>query len=84
MNKILPRLTLIWVTAYWLTGCAHTKDVVNIPVPVKCETPEPDKPSYRYSPPYSNVFEGTRDLLGDREISLKYEESLRTALKSCK
>lgn len=81
MRVILLGIILLAVV---LSGCAHTKDVVNIPVPVKCQTPEPDRPSYRFSPPYADVFEGTRDLLGDREISLKYEESLRTALKSCK
>ena len=70
----------------FLVGCAHTQgpDFVNIGVAVKCKTADPAKPSYRYSPPYENVFDGTRDLLGDRELSQAYEKELEAALRSCK
>ena len=69
-----------------LGGCATTQgpSEVKIPVAVPCKTPEPPMPTYRFSPPYSTAFEGTRDLLGDREVALAYENELRIALLSCK
>jgi hypothetical protein len=68
-----------------LTGCAHQSvQEVKIPIAVPCKTEDPNLPTYRFAPPYSSVFEATRDLLGDRETALAYENELRTALKSCK
>jgi hypothetical protein len=81
MNKLLLILMLA------ITGCATTQGPpveVKIPVPVKCQTEDPAIPTYRFSPPYSTAFEAARDLLGDREVALAYENELRTALKSCK
>lgn len=70
-----------------LAGCATTgtqPPQIKIPVPVPCKTEEPVQPSYRFSPPYEKTFEAVRDLLGDREAALAYENELRIALKSCK
>ena len=69
-----------------LVGCATPSgpDHVNIPIAVACKTEDPKEPTYRYSPPYDSVFEAVRDLLGDREIAIAYENELRVALKSCK
>ena len=69
-----------------MTGCATTGQgpTAEIPIAVACKTPEPPVPTYRFQPPYKTVFEGTRDLMGDREAMLAYELQLRAALKSCK
>jgi hypothetical protein len=84
MNKLL--LTLV-LTLGGCAGCATTQGPpveVKIPVPVKCQTEDPTIPTYRFSPPYTTAFEAARDLLGDREVALAYENELRIALKSCK
>ena len=81
MNKLLIILVLV------ISGCATTQGPpveVKIPVPVKCLTEDPNIPTYRFNPPYTSAFEAARDLLGDREVALAYENELRTALKSCK
>jgi hypothetical protein len=69
-----------------LAGCGTTKGLesVNIPIAVACKASDPNQPTYRFAPPYTSVFEATRDLLGDREAALAYENELRAALKSCK
>lgn len=68
-----------------MTGCASVKPITaDIPIAVACKTPDPEAPTYRFQPPYTTVFEGTRDLMGDREASLAYQIQLRAALKSCK
>ena len=77
---------MIILVALVLVGCATTQPPgeVKVPVPVKCETPDPKEPTYRFSPPYTNIFDAVRDLMGDREVALAYENELKTALKSCK
>lgn len=84
MKHSLLLASLLVVAA--LGGCATTQGPteVKIPVAVACKAEDPNQPTLRYSPPYSTTFEGTRDLLGDRELMLAYENELRTALKSCK
>jgi len=74
------------VLAIALAGCASApkQEAVNIPVAVPCNVDTPVKPSYHFSPPYTSVFDGTRDLLGDRVLSNAYEQELEAALKSCK
>lgn len=69
-----------------LVGCATAKPPgeVLIPIPVKCETPTPNEPTFRFAPPYADIFEAVRDLLGDREVAEAYMNELRTALQSCK
>jgi hypothetical protein len=77
---------LILIAAIFVTGCAHnqTAPEVKIPIAVPCKAVEPNQPTYRFTPPYTNVFDSTRDLMGDREVALAYENELRTALRSCK
>lgn len=79
--KIMPLCCIL------LAGCATTatqSPQVSIPVAVPCKTEDPAQPSYRFSPPYDKTFDAVRDLLGDREAALAYENELRIALKSCK
>jgi hypothetical protein len=77
---------LLIVTALFLAGCdtmPKTPDAL-IPITTPCKTADPNQPTYRFAPPYTTVFEATRDLLGDREAAMAYENELRAALKSCK
>jgi hypothetical protein len=70
-----------------LGGCATFGTVpeeVKIPIAVACKTEDPNVPTFRFNPPYDNIFDATRDLMGDREVALAYENELRAALKSCK
>lgn len=70
-----------------LSGCATmggAPSEVKIPIAVACKTEDPQQPTYRFSPPYDNVFDAVRDLMGDRELATAYENELRIALKSCK
>lgn len=69
-----------------VTGCATTNvpETVKVPIAVPCKVEEPNIPTYRFAPPYTSVFEATRDLLGDREVALAYQNELLVALKSCK
>lgn len=66
-----------------LTGCSTQPTSVQVPISAPCKVQTPNQPTFRYSPPYENVFDGVRDLLGDREVTLGYEEELRAALKAC-
>jgi hypothetical protein len=77
---------ILLIAAALLTGCAHNQTTpdAKIPIAVPCKAEDPNQPTYRFSPPYTSVFEATRDLLGDREAALAYENELRAALKSCK
>ena len=77
-------LALLALTA--LVGCATNQvpATINIPIAVPCKVEEPNAPTYRFTPPYTSVFEATRDLLGDREVALAYQNELLVALKSCK
>lgn len=74
------------MTAALLTGCATQKEpeTTLVPISVPCETETPNKPTLRFSPPYEDIFEAVRDLLGDRAASEAYEIELEAALKSCK
>jgi hypothetical protein len=77
---------LILGLAVLMTGCATTQGPaeVKIPVAVPCKAEEPNQPTYRFTPPYTNIFDASRDLVGDREVALAYENALRIALRSCK
>lgn len=83
-----PRLKVRYILALLvslsLIGCASAPSVTEVPVPVPCKTAEPIAPDLHFSPPYSNVFDGTRDLLGDREATQGYVTELVAALRSCK
>lgn len=70
----------------FLTGCVTVpkNTVTGIPISVSCKAEEPDRPKFRFNPPYKNIFDATKDLMGDRELSIAYENELRVALESCK
>jgi hypothetical protein len=78
----------IIAAAVVLAGCQCDPIIkekeVKVPVPVKCQTPDPTAPALKFKPPYADVFQGTKDLLGDRELMLAYENELVIAFKSCK
>lgn len=75
----------IILLAALLSGCASMGvETVKIPVAVACKAEDPVPPSYRFAPPYDNIFDAVRDLMGDRELSTAYETELKAALKSCK
>lgn len=69
-------------------GCAHNQskepEQVLVPIAVPCQTETPTSPSLKFSPPYSDIYQAVRDLLGDREILSGYQRELEAALKSCK
>jgi hypothetical protein len=77
---------LILALAVLVTGCATAPEIkeVMVPIAVPCKTEDPVAPTYRFSPPYDNIFDAVRDLMGDREVAIAYENELRIALKSCK
>lgn len=51
---------------------------------VTCVTQVPEKPTLKYSPPYTSVFDGVRDLLGDKYASEAYEVQLEAIVQGCK
>jgi hypothetical protein len=71
------------LTLLFISGCATTSPRVDVPIAVACKVETPKEPTYRYAPPYSSLFEAVRDMLGDRELALAYEEELRKSLKVC-
>lgn len=81
---------LILLSLASLSGCFATiptvqvPKTVEVPVPVLCKTPAPDAPKLHFNPPYGTVFNGTKDLLGDREQMTAYQTQLLAALNSCK
>lgn len=79
--KITTMLMLVF-----LTGCTTIpkQTIIEVPITVPCKAEEPDRPKFRFNPPYKNIFDATKDLLGDRELSIAYENELRVALQSCK
>lgn len=78
------KYSILWL-CFILTGCfSTTKPPETVYIPVSCKTEFPSEPAYRYSPPYDNIYDAVRDLLGDRELSTSYENELKIALKSCK
>lgn len=81
MKTICAILTLLLLSAC----CTPIQpEQVLVPVPVPCTTETPKEPSYRFMPPYDNIFDAVRDLLGDREVSKAHTVELEAALKSCK
>lgn len=90
MKKEVTTISYVMCVSTFLllfSGCASApvKEVINVPVPVFCKTPSPDKPALRYSPgSYTQVFPLVRDLKGDREAMIAYQLELEAALKSCK
>lgn len=79
----------------FVSGCATTQpqetiryvtQEVKVPIPVKCQTPTPDKPDFSFPKLQedSDLFEKVKSLLSDRNLHLGYEDQLLTALQSCK
>ncbi len=77
-------IALLFSVLALISGCSTVPPDTKIPIPVQCKTEEPEPPSYRYLPPYTNVFDAVKDLLGDRELSIAYQKELLVSLKSCK
>lgn len=84
---------LIIVLALLISACSTTdKPVVyetikvNVPVPVECKTPMPEKPQYNFDQLSvdQTIYEKVRALLADRLLYLAYQAELEAALKSCK
>lgn len=73
---------IILVFILGLGGCAHKPEVM-LPVYIPCKTEMPEKPIFKFKPPYGDIFTGTRDLLGDNEMHKSYETALEAALRSC-
>lgn len=72
------------ILALLLTGCATAPKETVLPIAVPCKVETPADPVYRYSPPYSNVYDAVRDLLGDVQVRDAHETEMKAALKSCK
>lgn len=72
----------------FLTGCAATPttQVVKVPVPIVCSTPTPPKPDFCMQKllKEDDLFVKTRCVLSDIIQHVAYEESLLTALESCR
>jgi hypothetical protein len=78
--------------AVLLTACATTQPViqvktvtVDVPVAVPCKAVVPTAPLYNFSKSKTtdDVFDKTKSLLADRDLSLGYEAELLAALNSC-
>ena len=78
--------------AVLLTACATTQPViqvktvtVDVPVAVPCNAVVPTAPLYNFSKSKTtdDVFDKTKSLLADRDLSLGYEAELLAALNSC-
>jgi len=69
-----------------LAGCASTVKTVQVPVPVKCNPPQIEKPQFQYPAcvqPGESVFNMTKCVLSDIQLHLGYEEQLEAALGGC-
>ena len=81
---------LICFSVAFLTGCSTTKQKefveVKVPVRVACSVETPTEPEWAvpFVSKGSDVFIQMRALLSDRELSLSYQDQLRTALTACK
>lgn len=87
MKNLLKDILLalaVFLLLLTLSGCAVVPKTVEVPVAVACKVETPNEPTYRFIPPYSDIFLAVRDLLGDREVSAGYEAQLKAALESCK
>lgn len=83
---------LILASLILLTGCATQEQVryetvrVEVPIPVVCKTPDPEKPQYNFDKlkPEDTIHDKVKALLADRLLKEAYEKELEAALKSCK
>jgi len=76
-----------------LSGCATTEPTVKIvtqkvevPVAMPCKEEVPIAPNYCFSKlnDTENIFDKTKCLLSDRQLSIGYEIELLAKLKACK
>ena len=76
-----------------LTGCATTPPAmqlvtqrVEVPISVPCATATPLAPDYCFKKltTADDIFNKTKCLLSDRQLSIGYETELTAALQSCK
>ena len=76
-----------------LVGCATTEPTVKVvtqrvevPVPVACKQEAPVPPSYCFSSlsSTSDIYDKTKCLLSDRDLSIGYETELLSKFNACK
>lgn len=85
----MQRLSLIALVALLLAGCASAPRVelqrVNVPVPVECQEPIPDRPVMPTEAlaPGVEPFVLMRAALAEIDRREGYELRLRTALEAC-
>ena len=88
-NSILISALVILTT---LSGCSTTPTIkvvtqrVEIPVPVACKEETPILPTYCFSTlsESADIFDKTKCLLSDRDLSLGYETELLSKFNACK
>lgn len=84
----------------FLSACAHNEtkcqecvpsviyktQTVNVPYPVYCKTPDPEKPEFNFPKidPEMDIYEKTKILLADIKLHLAYETELLAVLKTCR
>jgi len=86
------RYFIIAIMVAILAGCATPAPVIDVktqkvevPVEVPCKVTVPPAPDYNFnkSKPTDSVFDKTKALLADRDLSLGYQAQLLAALNSC-
>ncbi len=86
--KFILDAFLMFLVLVILGGCATqtpaiVTKTVDIPVMVACKVTTPVAPDLHFNPPYPDVFNATRDLIGDRVQMTAYQNELLAALKGC-
>ena len=70
-----------------LVGCsAPAVKTVEVPVPVKCNPPQIEKPAFQYPScvhPGESLFNMSKCVLSDIQLHLGYEQQLEAALVGC-
>lgn len=76
----------VLIACLFLTGCAtndvDTPNIVKVPVPVPCISPEIIEPVYFTGG--DDIYEKVRSLLAEIELRKGYELELRAAVEACK
>jgi len=72
------------IACLFLTGCAtnNAPNIVKVPVPVPCISPEIIEPVYFTGG--GDIYEEVRSLLAEIELRKGYEIELRAAIEACK
>lgn len=70
-----------------LAGCATSAvKTVEVPVPVKCNPPQIEKPQFQYPAcvqPGESIFNMSKCVLSDIQLHLGYEQQLEATLEGC-